>query len=64
MFITVIHSVSGIQQSDSVVCIFIYSRAESSLRGFPLVVLSGGYSLVVVCGLLIVVVSLVAEYRL
>ena len=32
--------------------------------GFSLVAANGGYSLVVVCGLLSVVASLVAEYRL
>ena len=32
--------------------------------GFSLVAANGGYSLVMVCGLLIVVTSLVAEYRL
>ena len=32
--------------------------------GFSLVAANGGYSLVVVCGLLTVVASLVAEYRL
>ena len=33
-------------------------------RGLSLVVASGGYSLFAVCGLLIVVASLVAEHRL
>ena len=46
------------------VYVFIYSRAESSLRGFSLVLLSRGYYLVVVCGFLIAVVSLVVEYTL
>ena len=32
--------------------------------GFSLVAVSGGYSLVAVCGLLIPVASLVAEHRL
>ena len=34
------------------------------LRGISLVAVSRGYFLVAVCGLLIVVVSLVAEHRL
>ena len=33
-------------------------------EGFSLIVVSGGYSLVVVCGLLIVVASLVVEHGL
>ena len=32
--------------------------------GFPLIAASGGYSLVAVCGLLIVVASIVAEHGL
>ena len=32
--------------------------------GFSLVAASGGYSLIVVCGLLIVIASLVAEHGL
>ena len=35
-----------------------------SCAGFSLVAVSGGYSLVAVCGLLIPVASLVAEHRL
>ena len=33
-------------------------------EGFSLIVVSGGYSLVVVCGLLIVVASLIVEHGL
>ena len=35
-----------------------------AVQAFSLVAVSGGYSLVAVCGLLVVVASLVAEHRL
>ena len=35
-----------------------------AVRGLSLVVASGGYSFIAVCGLLIAVASLVAEHRL
>ena len=46
--------------------LFIFGCAESSfaVRRLSLVAASRGYSLVVVCGLLIVVASVVAEQRL
>ena len=45
--------------------LFIYGYAGSSLMcRLPLVLMSRGYSLVVVCGLLTAVLSPVAEHRL
>ena len=46
--------------------LFIYlgCAGPSLLRGLSLVVVSRGYSLVVMCGLLIVVASLVVEHGL
>ena len=47
-------------------CIYLFLAVLSlgCCAGFSLVVESGGYSLVAVCGLLILVASLVAEHRL
>ena len=45
-------------------CLFISGFAGSLLHRLSLVEASGGYSLVVVCGLLITVDSLVAEHKL
>ena len=56
------------QQKDCFLKLFIYlfwlRRIFAALQGLSLVVVSGGYSLVAVCGLLIVVASLVAGHML
>ena len=47
--------------------LFVYLRlcwVFVAVQAFSLVAVSGGYSLVAVCGLLFVVASLVAEHRL
>ena len=58
-------SVPGILFCSIFIYFIYFCCAGSSLPcGFSLVAASGGYSLVVVCGLLIVVASPVAEPRL
>ena len=44
--------------------LFLAVLSLGCCAGFSLVAVSGGYSLVAVCGLLIPVASLVAEHRL
>ena len=46
------------------VCVCLYRLCRLLVAWFSLVVASGGYSLVVMCRLLIVVASLVAEHGL
>ena len=47
-----------------IVCLFLALLGPCCCAGFSLVVAGGGYSLVALCGLLIVVISLVLEHGL